>query len=381
MKILLDARMYGLEHSGIGRYIMNLTDGLKKIGGSYQFVILLRKKYFDILNFPGNWQKVIADYGHYSFSEQLFLTPIIQRHKPDLTHFPHFDIPLGFAGKFVVTIHDITMFTQNSSATTLPLPFYYMKRIPFKMVFKKALKSSIKIITPSQSVKDDLTNNFSVEESKIAVIYEGVSINNTQKIGRGSDMETLAKYGLTTGTYFFYVGNAYPHKNLTLVLKVLKKQKEKGVKNGIFAVAGSRDIFVKRLETEARKYGVSDKVKLLGYVPDDDLRAIYRNSIAFLYPSLTEGFGLQGLEAISAGSLLLASKIPVFKEIYDKWAVYFDPTSPDSLHEAMEWVKNIPIADKRRFIESSQEFIKKYSWDKMARETFEVYNRILSDKK
>src|SRR3989344_7572344 len=111
--------MYGLEHAGIGRYLVNLTEELKNLRTEEQFIILLRKKYFDELKFPKNWKKVLANFRHYTLEEQLELTKLINKEKPDLVHFPHLNIPLLWKGKFVVTIHDLTMHKQGINATTL----------------------------------------------------------------------------------------------------------------------------------------------------------------------------------------------------------------------------------------------------------------------
>ena len=96
MKILIDARLYGLENAGVGRYLMNLVEEIIKLRNKERFVILLRKKYFNELNLPEGWKKVLADFGHYTFSEQFKLPQIISKENPDLTHFPHFNIPIFY---------------------------------------------------------------------------------------------------------------------------------------------------------------------------------------------------------------------------------------------------------------------------------------------
>lgn len=129
MKILIDARLYGLENAGIGRYLINLIEELKKSGKEDKFIILLRKKYFNSLNFPEGWKKVLTDYRHYSLTEQLKLPRIILEESPDLVHFPHFNAPALYRGNFVVTIHDMTMHRQGIAASRLPRPIYYLKSL------------------------------------------------------------------------------------------------------------------------------------------------------------------------------------------------------------------------------------------------------------
>jgi len=173
MKILIDARLYGLENAGLGRYTINLISELSKIDRKNQYTVLLRKKYFDELTLPENWKKVLADIRHYSFAEQIFVPKIIKKENPDVTHFVHFNIPIFCRGKFIVTIHDMLMHKfAGLSATTLPAPLYFLKQLIYRMIFRKAILSSQKIIVPSNTVKKEILEYFKVDEGKIEVIYE-----------------------------------------------------------------------------------------------------------------------------------------------------------------------------------------------------------------
>lgn len=174
MKILIDARLYGLENAGLGRYILNLVSELSKIDSKNKYFILLRKKYFEELELPKNWRKVLTDFHHYSFEEQSKLPRIINALKPDICHFPHFNIPVFYKGKFIVTIHDMLMHNQKGfEATTLNHVGYLVKRMGYEFVFRRAIEKSIKIIVPSNSVKNELLNYYKIDPKKVEVIYEG----------------------------------------------------------------------------------------------------------------------------------------------------------------------------------------------------------------
>src|SRR5260221_13484772 len=105
MKIVIDARM--IEESGIGRYLRNLIYNLQKIDVKNEYQILLLKENFSKYTFRNNFKKVVADFKWYGISEQLKLPKLLQDLKPDLVHFPHFNTPIFFEGKFIVTIHDL----------------------------------------------------------------------------------------------------------------------------------------------------------------------------------------------------------------------------------------------------------------------------------
>jgi len=368
--ILIDARMYGLEYSGIGRYLINLVKGIAGSRADLKFVILLRKKYYSLLELPGNWIKILADFNHYSLAEQIRLPAIIGSVKPDLVHFPHLNFPIFYSGKFVVTIHDLTMQRQKHAATTLPLPLYYLKRIPFLIVAGMAVKKSEWIIAPTQSVAEDIAHYYKKDIGRIIVINEGVAKSEDINI----DFKSIkVKYGISH-PYFLYVGNAYPHKNLARAIEAMVMvNKHRGTKVD-FVIGGSRNVFTKRLSMQISKFGASNFVKQIGYVSDDDLFLLHQNSIGFLYPSLAEGFGLQGLEAISSGTILLCSNIPVFKEVYKDSAFYFDPNSAESIAATMKHVIRLGQVTRNKLVKSAQKYIQKYTWDKMTEKTLEVYD-------
>jgi glycosyltransferase involved in cell wall biosynthesis len=142
-------------------------------------------------------------------------------------------------------------------------------------------------------------------------------------------------------------------------------------------MSSARNVFVDRLRASIEKLGAQDYVELLGFVPDKDLPNLYKQSIAFVFPSLSEGFGLPGLEAMEAGALVLASDIPVFREVYQNHVAYFDPLSVESIAKTMKKALELSSDEKEKIIRESQLFAKRYSWAKMAKETLKIYTEVL----
>ena len=374
MKILIDARFYGLENTGIGRYTIGLIKSLAKIDRKNDYYLLLRKKYFSQLNLPSNWNKVLTEIPHYSFNEQRLLPKIIKEVSPDLTHFLHFNVPVSFRGKFVVTIHDLLMHKQKGlEATTLSPIKYFVKRLGYKGVFAFAVRRSQMIITPSNAVKDEIIEYYKIGGDKIAVIHEGVDALPP----RGDKKRILEKFGINL-PYFIYTGNAYPHKNLKRALEASLKLNKKRKEPVLFVVVCARSAFTEKLEKLVDEMGAAKYIKLLGFVPDHELGILYKNSLGFLFPSLSEGFGLPGLEAILCGTLTLCSNIPVFKETYEDVAIYFDPFSSSSIKKMMEEVLSMVPEARANLIKKAQKFARRYSWDKMARTTLKVYESCVS---
>lgn len=372
MRILIDGRFWGLENAGLGRYTINLLKELAKIDAKNQYVVLLRKKYFGSLDLPDNWKSVLADFRHYSLAEQMKLPKIISCERPELVHFLHFNTPLSFQGKFIATIHDLIMHKQKKDATIQPLQLYLLKRLAYKTVFRHSVKASVKIIVPSEFTKSEILKNYNISKEKICVIHEGVNegLYQQPKIG------ITARFGLAP-QYFIYVGNSYPYKNLKRAIEAIRLVNQNLDKPVFLAIAGPRDGFYKRLKGQVEHLGAQKFVKLLGFVHDEDLRALYANSLGFIYPSLVEGFGLQGLEAMASGTLVLASDIPVFREIYEGNVLYFNPYDFSSIAKVMKDALEMGSEERGKIISKGQEFIKRYSWSKMAQETLMVYKEAI----
>lgn len=174
MKIAIDARLYGPKHTGNGRYTQKLIENLIKIDQKNNYIIFLRKDFFSSLVLPKNFTKTLADFNHYSFEEQFKLPILLCKHKPDIVHFPHFNVPLFYFGKYIVTIHDMIMHKfKNGAATTRKFPISQVWRLGYHLSFLKAVYGSIKIIVPTNTVKNEIVRHFKINEKKVEVTYEG----------------------------------------------------------------------------------------------------------------------------------------------------------------------------------------------------------------
>lgn len=179
------------------------------------------------------------------------------------------------------------------------------------------------------------------------------------------------------GDYFVYVGNAYPHKNLARLVEAMVLINSNTDKKIILKISSSRSVFTKRLENLVKKLKAKKYVELLGYIPDDNLGDLYKKSIAFVFSTLSEGFGLPPKEAIESGTFAIISNIPVLKEVYKDSVLYFDPLDVSSIVKTMEQVLQMPSGERLRKIKYAQNFLKRYSWLKMAKETLKIYESVV----
>jgi len=374
MRIGVDCRIYGLKHAGIGRYVKNLVENLLAIDKKNEYFLFVRRESRqEIIEQikASNYKLVLADFPHYSFKEQLFFPTLIAKNKIDLMHFTHFNIPVFYQGKFIVTIHDlIKHLSRGRQTTTRSAITYWPKYLAYKFVFGQAVKRSSKIIVPSKAVKNELISEYKMCSDKIAVTYEGVD-NKVINASLLNQEEILNKY-LIKRPFLLYVGSVYPHKNIERLIKAIKNLNQKSQGLQLVVVCG-RNIFLQRLEKVVRKIGILNMVNLVGFVPDNDLAVLYAQAEAFVFPTLSEGFGLPGLEAMGNNCLVICSDILVLKEIYQEAAIYFDPKNINDMTEKIQKVlKDEGL--KKEMREKGRKQAGKYSWAKTASETLKVYN-------
>ncbi len=181
--------------------------------------------------------------------------------------------------------------------------------------------------------------------------------------------------------YFVYTGNAYPHKNLRRLVEAIvllnNKLKSQGGNKVVLKISSSRGIFTERLEKIIRDSNAEKYVELLGYVSDNKISSLYKNSISFVFATLSEGFGLPPKEAIEAGTFAIISDIPVLKEVYRDSVIYFNSLDIKDMVRAMEEVLNMSESERQKRIKYAQKYLKKYSWKKMAKETLKVYESVI----
>ncbi len=173
--------------------------------------------------------------------------------------------------------------------------------------------------------------------------------------------------------YLLYVGNAYPHKNLERLLQAFKIVKNQRHDLSLVLV-GKIDYFYQRLQELSQELGLVGKIIFAGQVSDQDLKWLYQNSLAYIFPSLLEGFGLPGLEAMAQGLPVISSDRGPLPEIYGSAAVYFNPEDIEEM--ALVIVKTVSDrALREKLSQLGQEQAKKYSWQRCAQETLEVYKK------
>jgi glycosyltransferase involved in cell wall biosynthesis len=373
MRIGIDCRLSGQRHAGIGRYIENLVVNLidlsskNSIKNKWILFFYNKSQAEEVLKNHFKSEKieiVFAPIKHYSLAEQLLLPVVLISQKLDLLHVPHFNAPIFYPGKMVCTIHDLLWHEQKGlEVTTLNKWVYWIKYLGYKITTFLTVKKSKLVFVPSETIKKTLEKHYSFAHKKTQVIQEGVADYFKNYYEEISNSKILV-----------YTGSLYPHKNIKIVFEALKLLPDHQL-----TIVGARNIFQNQTQKMAKEFGVENQVKFLGHVSDEKLIEIYHDSLALIQPSLSEGFGLTGIEAMASGLPVIASKIEIFKEIYQNGAIYFNPYSKEELVSAINFLKDKKNVKKLK--EDGLKISQKYDWIKMASFTFEYYQKALNETK
>ena len=364
--IIIDARLYGPKHTGIGRYTKNLILHLPQTSNfsKYKFSLIVDKKEVgNIKNEIGDsYQLIPVNIKPYSFKEQLVLPYFLYKYQPDLVHFTHFNKPIFYFGKSLVTIHDlIKHFFKGKLTTTKNSLLYWPKYLGYLLVTYLSIKTNW-LIVPSNFWRNYLINKFNVNPNKIITTHEAVDPNFLKQ-----DRLFVSK----PQNYIIYTGNLYPHKNFSIILKALKKLPDLKLK-----VICSRDIFQKRAQQLAKSYHVASQVTFLGYLKDEQFKKTYTQALALVHPSFMEGFSLTGLEAMALSCPVISSNSSCLPEIYQDSVLYFDPHKVSQLISLINKLQKSPTL-RLSLIKKGYQQVDKYSWHTTAKSTINFYQKIL----
>jgi len=294
---------------------------------------------------------------------------------PDVLFIPAHTVPLirrrGL--KTVVTIHDVGLqkFLEQYQRRWWRL---YGGRIS-----NFAARAATHVIAVSRSTKRDLIEKLGVAPEKITVIYEGVDHRKFKiQNSKFKVEEVRRKYGIN-GDYLLFVGTIQPRKNLVRLIQAFSTLKPQRLALSL-VIAGQRGWLFEEIYGAPQRFGVEERVKFLGYVPTDDLVMLLNGAKAFVFPSLYEGFGLVVLEALSCGCPVVTSNLSSLPEVVGGAGILVDPYSVEDIARGINKVLQLDEAQRHNLIERGLKQAQKFTWEKTARETIEVWEKVVNSR-
>ncbi|GEA30422.1 MULTISPECIES: glycosyltransferase family 4 protein [Clostridium] len=376
MKISLELQPCLKNKSGIGIYTYELSKRLQE----YNYITL----YGDIFNFI-NRNNIEKDIDGLNFNKNIFslfpygvyrrmwnYVPIrynwLFNDQSDIYHFFNFIVPPRIEGKVITTIHDMTyeLYPETMDKKNL-------KRI--KSDIHYSVNRADKIITVSESSKNDIMKFLSVDEAKIEVVYNGVEYDKFNKYYSEDEKSKIrVKYTLPKD-YILYMGTLEPRKNIESIIEafsLFKKENTVSNQNIKLVIAGKKGWLFENIFNLVNKLSLKDDVIFTDYIDENDKSIIYNMASLFVFPSLYEGFGIPVLEAMASSVPVITSNVSSLPEVAGDAAILVEPKDIKSIAKYMSKV----LADKKlrnNLIREGHEQAKKFTWESSVEKLVNIY--------
>jgi glycosyltransferase involved in cell wall biosynthesis len=343
VKVLVEMEKLNNTNSGLGQFCMGLGHALAKQNKNSDLNFLVPEFKNNIF---GN--KVI----YYTIKSYL----LFLLNKPngfDLWHCTHQDSKyLPGKVKLILTIHDLNFIYKYKGLK---------KQMKLNTIQQKVNKASA-IVAISQFTANEIKQHLKIDEKKLHVIYNGVSIDNINSV----ELPLFLK----NQKYLFSIGIINPKKNLHVLLPLLQNKADLKL-----VIAGNdTHSYVKKIKENAIQLGVSNQLHFLGTINDEMKFTLYKNCYAFVFPSLSEGFGLPVIEAMSFGKPVFLSNLTSLPEIGGNEAFYWDNFEATHMRHVFEKGMQCFTNDKGKE-ERLRQYASDFSWERTAEAYLSLYEK------
>lgn len=360
--IAIDARIIS---SSTGTYVVRLLQYLEQIDTTNRYSVIVPSKDLSFWQ-PTNprFEVIAGDFANYSLAEQTSFKTFLDTLAPDLVHFCMPQQPVRYRGATVTTFHDLSLMrVYNSDKNWL---VYHIKQQIGKYIFRRVARQTNHIIVPTDFVRRDVASTLNVPLDKITRTYEAADVHS----------DAVEPYRHPFSHYLLYVGQQSDYKNIVRLGEAHQKLLETHPDLGLILVGKLNKSALKN-KTIFEKRGYRN-ILFTDFIPDSQRDWLYQHATAYVFPSLTEGFGLPGLEAMGYGAPVISSDATCLPEVYGDAATYFDPRDVADMTRTIESVLT-DESERAALIKRGTEKLRNYSWETMARETLAVYTSVLTN--
>ena len=363
------------NQAGAERYAKNIIQYLAQRNGDQTYVLILSQRNRAYYHFPQkNIRPLILPLDTRLkplriFAEQFLLPFFLRSLKVDLFFSPCNIAPWRMPVPLVLTLFDLHWFIY-------PELFNPLHRTYVQRAITWSVRRAKRIITISENSKKDILNIFNLPEQKVRVIYPGLDPVFLKEASPEEVHGVKGRYRIQ-GPYLLFVGKQHKRKNILTLLKVFRQLKEGERLPHQLVLAGTPGDGSPEIEAWLAS-GNHPEVIRTGFIPDQEMRPLYAGADALVYPSLYEGFGLPVLEAMACGCPVITSTVSSIPEVAGTAALLIDPDREDEMAEAiLRLIRKPALAQRLR--EEGRVQARKFTWDRAAEETLEVFHQALPD--
>jgi len=369
MRIALDAIPLVAAKTGIGHYTDALARSLAGIHQDHQYLLLSP---FDFAfhagnGTPPNLSKLFFPVRSVFRKWWLAGLPAMLRISPlDVFHGTNYCIPVFSTCPTVVTIHDLSLFTQSHTHEDDNVK-RGRRRMPLMA------RRATRIIAPSEFTKREIIAHLGIREDKIRVIFEAA--REALKPLPAAECQPVFNKHQIRQPYLLYVGTIEPRKNLLTLIRAFDELLRTTDHRPQLVMCGGKGWLCDEVFRLVEDLKLTDQVRFTGYVADEDLPALYSGAEIFLYPSFYEGFGLPPLESMACGTPVITSNVSSLPEVVGQAGLMHNPDDWQSLTAQIASLLGDPNAHQH-FKRAGLEQAARFSWDRAARETQAIYDEV-----
>jgi glycosyltransferase involved in cell wall biosynthesis len=371
VRIALDIRR--MTEFGIGTYTRNVVRALGRLDSTTKyFLIGSPEKVKEIGQLRANFHTVPLLEADTTAKGYFEFRTILKRLNVDLVHIPQlFWLPRSLPCPYVMTVHDVLEHMSRSKGHS------GLRRSLHYQLTRRVLLGATRIFAVSQFSKSEVEKLFGIQPQKIEVVYNAIDERFLHGHANDADRQLIAERYLVTYPFLLYAGRISPHKNLVRIIEAFSAlkgelEKEDRLPDLKLIIIGDDLSGHPDLRRTVIRSGVQNEVRFFGFVPIDILRIFYDLAIAFLFPSLYEGFGLPPLEAMAHGTPVITSNTSSLPEVMGKAAVLVNPENVFEIMRATHRVLVDPALREKLKLRG-YERSKHFSWDESARRILKVY--------
>ena len=364
MRIGIDIKCLRYNNSGIGRYLYSLLDALQQIDNENEYFLFsphaieypIKNKNFKLCPYSGKFafQKKLPGI----LWQQLTLPRLLKQYQIDVFWGPEQTLPLGKSDcKKILTVHD---FVYKRYPETMRKSVRWINN----HIGEKSILEANVVAVNSDFTKAELLHfHPSIALDKIAVVPCGINCVVTPLCANPQRKGLL------------FVGSLEPRKNFGNLVKALEILDKKGIQVTL-TMTGPKGWKNSSENSLLQNSPVAKNIQHFGFVSDDDLKNLYANSAAVIFPSVYEGFGLPVLEALNYKTPVLTTKGSVMEEIAGDCGIYFDAQNPESIAQTIEAFLNGPQDFLRDKEDKRKAILEKYQWKNSAKQLVEIFEQL-----
>ncbi len=375
MLVGIDAsRAFQKKRTGIEEYSYQVIKHLRDYLQNEEVVLYCNPEVNTKPDFelPANWRmkNIRAPF----FWTQFRLSVELLLHPVDVLFVPAHVVPLAHPKNTAVTIHGLEF-------EFCPEAYSFFDRLYMRWSIRRSCRWARRIIAVSENTKKDLMQLYKVPEEKMQVIYEGISFK-APPANQGSTFSfpdfssgNSSRSNLLGAKYLLFVGRLEERKNICGIIEAFEILKEKYKVPHKLVLAGKFGHGEDKIKNQISKIKNKEDVIFTGYVSDEEKFELMKNADVFLFPTFYEGFGLPILEAQSVGTPVVTSNVSSMPEVVRDSAVLVDPKDASDIAEAVRKLIS-DEAHKNDIIEKGLMNVKRFSWEKCAKEIASVLNNL-----